>query len=284
MDTIPQIKKDIEFNKGLFSLIEVLKMIAVSQFRALEQSLRTFEKLVDTLESFFELMDVKSVQHAFLNPKGNSRLVIAVTSDVGLLGGLNIKVLNAALNELQKAERSELAVVGERGQVYTRERGIKFTGFHGIIEADRFTQAIEIRDWAIDKILKEGFDSLIISYPRAMSITVQRIETVTLLPYAVPEKYSLHTDVLAHSGLIEESSLEDVVQYLIKLWIAQRLYEIFGLSHLAEFAARFIHLEESAQKLKDKEVVLKRRYFRVRHEIIDRSMRELFAARSLYAR
>lgn len=283
MHTIPQIKKDIEFNKGLFALIEVLKLIAVSQFRSLEQRLKSFEKLIDTLESFFELIDTKHVQHPFLNPKDNSRVVIAVTSDVGLLGGLNIKVLNAAVAEFQQAKRGELAVIGERGAVYARERGIAFTGFAGINDAERFIQAQELRDWAINKMLNDGFGSLTIVYPRAISITMQRIETFALLPYSVPEKYRQAPANLIKGTLLEESSLEDTVQYLIELWLVQRFYEIFGLSRLAEFAARFIHLEESSQKLKDMEAELKRKYFRLRHEIIDRSMRELFTARSLYA-
>jgi ATP synthase F1 gamma subunit len=283
MQTIPQIKKDIEFNKGLHALIEVLKMIAVSQFRSLEQRLKTFEKLVDTLESFFEVIDTRLVQHPFLNPKQNSCLVIAVTSDVGLLGGLNIKVLNTALAELQRAGKGELAVIGERGQLYTREKGIPFTGFSGINEAERFSQALQLRDWSVNKILSEGLGSLSIVYPRALSITMQRIETVSLLPYAVLEKYRKQPQDLEKDTLIEESLMADTVEYLISLWLAQRFYEIFGLSRLAEFAARFIHLEESSQRLKDMEANLRRKYFRLRHEIIDRSMRELFTARSLYA-
>jgi len=61
------------------------------------------------------------------------------------------------------------------------------------------------------------------------------------------------------------------------------VHEIFGLSRLAEFAARFVHLEESSQKLKDMDGKLQQEYFRVRHELIDRNMRELFSARLLYA-
>ena len=67
------------------------------------------------------------------------------------------------------------------------------------------------------------------------------------------------------------------------LGIGQKFDEIMGLSRLAEFAARFVHLEASSQKLKETDNKTHLEYFRVRHELIDRNMRELFAARLLYA-
>ena len=72
------------------------------------------------------------------------------------------------------------------------------------------------------------------------------------------------------------------MEYLLYLYMGQKLYDIFGLSRLAEFAARFMHLEESSQRLKEMDKKVKLEYFRVRHELIDRNMRELFSARLLF--
>ena len=54
------------------------------------------------------------------------------------------------------------------------------------------------------------------------------------------------------------------------------------MSRLAEFAARFLHLEECTQKLEDMDQKLKFKYFRLQHEITDRSIREIFAGRLNY--
>src|SRR3989338_4117639 len=85
------------------------------------------------------------------------------------------------------------------------------------------------------------------------------------------------------SEVILESRPADVIEYCVYLWIEQKLSEIFAFSKLAEYAARFSHLERSAQRLKEMDQKLKMQYFRVRHEIIDRNMRELFATRQIYA-
>ena len=68
---------------------------------------------------------------------------------------------------------------------------------------------------------------------------------------------------------------------------AQMINDIWGLGwepRLAELAARFIHLEESSQRLEDLDKQLKLKYFRLKHELTDRSMREIFASRLINRR
>jgi len=56
------------------------------------------------------------------------------------------------------------------------------------------------------------------------------------------------------------------------------------LSRLAEFSARYVHLDESSEKLKDEDKKVKLEYFRVRHECADRALRELISGRYVRAR
>lgn len=282
MKTLLTIKKDLEFNNNLSSLIEVLKNIAVSQFRALEQKIITYKNFFEVIEIFFEFMDIPSIRHSFLNPENKSQMIIAVTSDTGLLGGLNMQIIATAVRELEGIP-GKFIVIGERGKIYARESGIPFVAFGGIKDAERYSQAMQLRDYAINKIIENSIGYLKIVYPIPVSFTVQRVETICLLPYA---PVCLQQAKLKETPLdvIFESDINDIVEYLIYLWIGQKIYEVFGLSRLAEFAARFVHLEASLQKLKGVDGKLRLQYFRFRHELIDRNMRELFSARLLYAR
>ena len=125
MKTLSNLKKDIEFNQGHASLIEALKNIAVAQFKIHEQKLKSFEKFILTVEDFFALIDINNINHPFLNPHKGILAVVAVTSDSGLLGGLNLKVINQALAELEKTP-GKLIVIGECGKNYLRETKISF--------------------------------------------------------------------------------------------------------------------------------------------------------------
>jgi ATP synthase F1 gamma subunit len=284
MQTMAVIKKDMEFNQGLSSLIEVLKNIAVSQYRSLEHKFGGFDKFMQAVESYFEFIDFSAVRHPFLTPVNKTQVIVVVTSDGGLLGGLNMQVVSRALAELEN-NPGQLVVIGERGKMYARESGVPFVAFPGIKDEDRLPQAFQLRDYLFRNALGGKFGLLKVVYPHPVSFTVQRVETVTFFPF-LPEFLATKQPDLNRASVMQnvifESKLSDIVEYLVYLWMGQRLYDIFGLSRLSEFAARYVHLEDSLRRLKEMDGKLKLQYFRVRHEIIDQSMRELFSARLLY--
>ena len=284
MQTMAVIKKDLDFNRGLSSLIEVLKNIAVSQFRSLEKKFNAFDKLIQAIESYFEFIDLAQVRHPFLIPTNPAQVIVVVTSDSGLLGGLNMQVVSQGLAELEK-NPGQLVVIGERGKMYAQESGLPFVAYPGVNDEERLAQAFQLRDYLFKNALKGKFGLLKVVYPHPVSFTVQRVETVTFFPW-LPEFLIAKSQDLAKTqvtqNVIFESKIGDIVEYLVYLWMGQKLYDIFGLSRLSEFAARYVHLEDSLRRLKEMDGKLKLQYFRVRHEIIDQSMRELFSARLLY--
>jgi len=282
MKTLSTVKKDLEFNSGLSSLIEVLKNIAVSQYHILEQRIRAFEKFMLSIESFFEFIDFSQVHHPFLVDQAKPQAVVAITSDSGMLGGLNMQVVTKAVIELEKAP-GQLIVVGERGKMYAAESGLPFIAFPGINDEERYGQAMQLRDYIMAKALKGSFGNLKVVYPYPVSFTVQRVEMLSFLPFSPASTESGQASSSQPKDILLESRLDEIIEYLVYLWIGQKFYDIFGLSRLAEFAARYVHLEESLHKLKEMDTKLKLQYFRIRHELIDRNMRELFSARLLYA-
>ncbi len=283
-----QIKRTIDFNARFRQLLEVLKLVAVSQYHALEKKIKTFERLEEVIGEFFEWLDYGTISHPFLTPGDKPTGVIAVTSDAGLLGGMNVQVVSKAL-EILSQEGGRFVVIGEKGQNYARDFGVSFAYFPGVTDSEKFAQAYAIRDYLIHEVVQGAMGGVKIVYPRAISVVVHRIEIATLLPFTAIKKKEANASTQAPtpgtqgSSILFESSIAEIVEYLVYLYLGKRLSEIFGLSCLAEQAARFVHLEESCQKILDLNKKLTLQYFRRRHEMIDQNMRELFSARSLYA-
>ena len=276
MIPIAQLKKDQEFYRSLGSLIEVLKLIAAAQYQSLEKRLRTQAAYLSAVEDFFSWLDMQNVSHPFLRPKESLTAVVAITTDSGLLGGLNAQVITQALQSAPR-EQLQLVIVGRRGQLYVEERTLIRANFPGINDEQRLDQALQLRDYLIEHLLDGTFSRMIVVYPHALSFTSQRVETQVLVPFAAgPERRASN---IALDDVILESRFDDVVEYLIYLWLGQKLFEIFGVSRLAEQAARFMHLENCSRRIKETEHKLKFQYFRARHEKVDQNMRELFAAR-----
>jgi F-type H+-transporting ATPase subunit gamma len=275
-----KLKKDIQFNNNLRSILGTLKSISVLQFRMLEQKLKVFEPLEKSLGDFFNAIDFERIEHPFLGSSKGRVGVVAVTSDKGLLGGLNTRVVNGALNIL-KERGGSLVIVGDQGKVYAQQCKVTFAAYPGITDDGRYSQAYELRDYLFTQLRAVHFESIQVVYPKALSLVNYRIEAASLLPLTgfKTEK----TEPVDMSQMILESSVSSILEYLAFVWVGQRLGDIFGMSRLAEMGARFTHLEEATQKIQELNQKLKLQYFKFRHEAIDQSMRELFAARALYA-
>jgi F0F1-type ATP synthase gamma subunit len=280
MPPITQLKKEIRFNTQLGGLLDILKSIAAQQFQVLEETLRSNPPFFEAIQTIAETFDLGSISHPFTQGTGPVG-VIAVTSDAGLLGGLNQQVVTMAVREY-RSQPGELMVVGKRGISYVQEYGFSCQGFPGVQDETRRVLAERMRDYALNRVLEGRLGSLTIVYPRALSFTVQRVESIRALPCQAWLQAPHAARGVRGDLLFMESPVASTLEYLVWIWLGEKLYEVFGFSRLAELAARAVHLEGSSQELQRRRDKLRHRYFRERHEVIDRSMRELFAARSLY--
>ncbi len=281
MKLLSQIKKDLDFNLNLYNLIEVLKEIALAQYRILEKKIRTFNEVFGALGDIFALLQSSNIQHPLLQAAGRQPGVIALTSDAGLLGGLNMGVMSQAIKEAQ-ISRAKLIIIGEKGQMYAQESELPFVVFKGVKDETRFVQAQELRNYILDEELSLRLGELKIVYPVALSIVSQQVKTLQLFPFSKPEQFREQASKGPVLDVVMESQLGDILQYWIYLYLGQKFFQIFGLARLAELSARFSHLESSKTKIEQLNKDLRLQYFRQRHEIIDKNMRELFAARLVF--
>jgi F-type H+-transporting ATPase subunit gamma len=280
MKTISELKKDIDFNKNLRFIVEVMKSIAVAHYHMLERKIKVEERFYSILKDYFSFPHLQRAQHPFIAGGAGPAGIVAITSDMGLLGGLNMKVMAAAFDATQSGP-FRLIVVGEKGHSVARDRGFSFVGFPGVKDDERFAQAVALRDYLADELMTGKIGSLAVYYPEPVSFLVQRIKKYSLVPFDIPEAgpgMAVH-----EKETILESDVGGIIEYLVYLWMGQAFFEILGFSRLSELSARYIHLENSSQKIQEVEKKLKLQYFRVRHELIDKSMREIFSSRSIYA-
>lgn len=280
MATLLRLKQDIQFNGTLGSLLNVLKSIATQQFQTLERRFKGNDVFFQAIQTIAAGLSLDRLSHPFTT-SGGPMGVIAVTSDTGLLGGLNRQVVATSAG-LYRQQPGELMVVGARGRMYAREYGIPCENFPGIQDEERHVLAAKLREHALTRALAGHFSGLAIVYPRALSFTAQRVEVVHALPCQFWLKSGGTAQGPSRGSLLLESTPAHILEYAVWMWLGHKLTEVFGYSRLAELGARAMHLEGSSQELQRRGRTLRLQYFKKRHELIDASMRELFAARSLY--
>lgn len=292
MESVQKLKEKLQLNNGLADLMDVLRGVAISEFWALAKKQGRFTRFMNAFNGFFDLIDFSSVRHPYAEEKGRLAILM-VTSNEGFMGGLNMRVINKALDH-PEADKAELIIVGEQGAGYLKSLQRRAVTFPGIAGDETFEMSVQLRDYIVKAGRAGGFGRLTVYYPKPVSFMVQKVEEFKMLPCtelfqkrtkAPPpdnkqaQKSSFSAFLAGDTEeLIIESPLHDMIEYLAEIWMVQKLYEIFEDSRLAELSARTVHLEESYQLLVQRGRGIRHQYFRSYHEFVDKGMRDIFAA------
>jgi len=302
MKTISELKKELTFNREMNELMDILKKTATFEFQALfnrRKTLTVLEKYVSLLEDSLKLLP-KGAQHPFLSNPLNKVILVVITSDMGFVGGLNTEIIEVGLRQIRRKDELHLMVLGEKGQLYLQEKGHRFNFLPGVSSDIDFTLAEKLRDYIYASCWKYHVGRVVISYPKFISFARQDIDTATLVPcgylfgeteeekpvdpqgHPVVEaqiQKPVNQTSPAQAGYLFEPSPQKVLDYLLRTYLAYKIYDIFWQVKLSEFAARSMHLDGSMQELQEMKKGIQSQYFRSKHEITDRTIRDIFGGR-----
>ncbi len=272
-----KLRNELDFNKDIGDIINVLKGVASSEYYRLFKAKMSFDEFLEYLQGFFKMINISGTNHVFLEESQLPNALLLITSDIGFLGKLNVSVVNTALE--QSSASDEMIVVGRQGARYIEETGRKFTSFTGITDDVEYKEAERLADFILKGIFEKRFGRTLIIYPHFISFAVWKIQAYQLFPckFLFQEKEKKQGE--EEEKIIVEPSLTSVMESLIRVWINYIIYGIFWESKLTEWATRVMHLEGSTHEIKQINKKLRSQYFRVVHEISDKNIREIFAAR-----
>ncbi len=278
MFKLNMLRKELIFNQDIGDIINVLKGVASSEFYRLQKEKKSFDEFLDYLQRFFSMVDTTGLRHLLLDDSSLPQALVLITSDLGFLGKLNVSVVNTALEQSSKDD--ELIVVGKQGIRYIEESGRNFTAFEGITDEVEYKEADKLADCVLKGILDKKFCRTTIIYPHFISFAVWKVQTYQLFPCRFLFQAGTKSGQKHEEGsIIIEPTLAKIAERLIKIWINYTLYGIFWESKLSEWATRVMHLEGSTHEIKQMNKKLRSQYFRLIHEISDKNIREIFAAR-----
>jgi len=276
MIPIGRLKNNLEFNKNFGDVIEVMKLAAISQFNYFRSRYESPAVFTDIFEDILKIVTQRNSGHALLSPDANlPAAIVLVSSDEGFLGELNTLLVNKLVGI--KNDNDEVMVVGQQGAHFLEEAGIKFSSFPSPGEKIDSPGRSLLVNHIFQRFLQKNIGKVCIVYPRFINITSQQVEMEILLPLYKP---AAEGGVYGEEFLFEPS-IDAVIEGWIKLFLGQRLYQIFWSSKLAELAARIMHLEGSVQEVMRINQHLKLEYFKYLHGFSDKSIREIFASRLL---
>jgi len=274
MIPIGKLKSNLQFNKDLGDLVEVMKLAATTQFNQFRARQEPNEDFIRILDDVFGVLFASGVRSDLLRPKEDlPSLLLLVSSDEGFLGELNFLLVNKLVSN--RRQQDIVVCTGRQGANYLKEIQLSYSFFESPGEKIDTQLLANIRDYILDQYVNRQVGRIYVVYSRFTNITVQQVELETLLPLSRTAGASSR----AIPYLLVEPDGQEVLKGWIKTWLDFRLFQIFWSSKLAEFAARIMHLEGSVQELGRVNNNLRMEYFKYLHSLSDKSIRELTAAR-----
>jgi ATP synthase F1 gamma subunit len=308
MIPIVKLKRNIDFNKNLGEIVEVMKLTATLQYNQFRSVKEPFSQFLGALESSLAILPVSaSAQepYGFFRPASSDlpRALILISSDSGFLGELSTVLTNRFLEIMQK--RDVLIVIGQQGAGYLNDLHLEFQHLPSIPDRLELAHIISVRDHVINLFVEKKISGITAVYPRFLNLTSQQVEVETLFPLvpqgrrpqpdepgspgwlkaggAAQRRHqpdgSGHTSLQPLKELLIEPSSALVQRRIAELLLSYRLYQIFWSSKLAEYSARIMHLESSSRELTRINAKHRLEYFKYIHSLSDKTIREIFAAR-----
>ena len=283
MEPIPKLKQNMLFSKNLADIIEVLKMIAASEFRELSSRAPKENQVTEELSAALRMLGGEADDTIF--SKRNPNLpqgVVMVCSDEGFLGEVNSMVVTTGIKI--GGEGGAFVVLGDKGAKMLNDLNIEHTKFSSIADNIDYKTAIDLSDHLFNLFFEEKVGSVTIVYMKFISFVRRQVTSKVFLPYSVEDSLSKEKDQAKDLPLIKEKNMiigpsrRVVLEGIVKLWLREEINNIFWSAKLSEWSSRVMHLEASSRELEDQNKALRFRYFKAVHALNDKNIREVFAA------
>ena len=281
MPTLRQINRRIRSVESTAKTTRAMSLVAGSKMRRAQQNAlaqRAYADqlrwlLADVMESLeSDESNAGSALHPLLEQReANSHLLVLMTPDRGLCGGLNANLIRIAGNYVQSHQNTKVVCVGRKGYDFFRRLRLDIIGeFTRLGDYPAFDDVRPISSLVSQAYIDGEADRVAIVYPRFLNTVVQRPEVQELLPATPPED----ADVKAVDYIYEPDPVT-VLGHLMPRYVDIQVYRAVLELAASEQSARMVAMRnatDAAQELIQELTLLRNK---VRQEQITKELLDI---------
>lgn len=218
MPNTRDIRRRIKSVKNTAQITKAMEMVAASKMRRAQQAAiagRPYSELLNrVLVSLRDRVDKE--EHPLLAVRDIKKtLVLLVTSDKGLCGGLNTNVLRDAAQ--LHIDETLFVAVGRKGASFLARTGRQMIADFTLPDSPTFLQTKAISKFCLDKFLSGEVDRVTILYSKFINTLVQRPLSAGLLPITAEKAEGIALSPNATSSLgASDATSEAIGEYLFE--------------------------------------------------------------------
>jgi len=289
------IRRRIKSVKNTSQITRAMQLVAASKMKkAQDQALAGRRYAEEMNKVLVNLRDgVEDDAHALFEVRESKReLMIVITTDKGLCGGLNTNLLRKVTED--SVPETEFATVGNKGKQALARTQRKLVADFSVSDPVIFAEVKSISKYATERFLSGEIDIVRVAFTNFINTISQEPYMATLLPVSaikmtqkreyegvsdsddVSEVYS--SGVGDTGGYIFEPSPTVVLDNILPHYINYQLYQMILESRASEHSARMVAMKAATDAADDMVKDLTLQYNKVRQAAITSELLEITTA------
>jgi F-type H+-transporting ATPase subunit gamma len=276
MATLITLQRRIKTAQNVSKTTRAMQMISASKLKKAQDAALTarpyVEKLTEISTAISQRVDEKNKNDYMKKlTDAEDKLMIVVSPDKGLCGGLNTNLARELLNFAKENRKATYITVGKKANGMTNMLGESvLASFEIGTTLPSYELVYPVMNLVDDYFLNKKVSEVYVLYSKFNSVFSQTPTIKRLLPAQFEE-----TAEATHTDTIFEPSAEELLPGLIRNYLELSVYQSFLENYLSEQAARMLAMQNATNNAKDIIEELKLLYNKSRQEKITNELLDI---------
>lgn len=284
--SLSEIKDKILSTEKTSKITSAMQMVSSAKLVKSEQAARDFQVYASKIRQITTNLLKSDLVSGSDNPMLSSRPVkktgyIVITSDKGLVGGYNSKILKAMMDTITDyhTENDDYAIIsiGSVGSDFFKARGMNVSfELRGLEDQPSFDQVGKIIAQAVEMYKNELFDELYVCYNHHVNSLTSQVRMQQMLPIKELDAEEASEDRVI-TGFELEPNREVILEQLLPQYTESLIYGAVIDAKTAEHAAGMTAMQTATDNAKNVINDLTIQYNRARQAAITQEITEIVA-------
>lgn len=282
--SLSEIKAKIISTEKTSKITSAMRMVSSAKLVKSEQAARDFQIYASKIRQITTDLLKSELTIGSDSPMLVSRPVkktgyIVITSDKGLVGGYNSKILKSVMDMITEYHADgdyEIISIGSVGSDFFKARGMNVAfELRGLADQPSFEQVRQIISQSVDMFVNEIFDELYVCYNHHVNSLTSQVRVQQMLPIS-----DLVADEAAEEGVTGfelEPNRHDILDQLLPQFTESLIYGAIIDAKTAEHAAGMTAMQTATDNAKNVINDLTIQYNRARQAAITQEITEIVA-------
>lgn len=281
--SLSEIKGKIISTQKTSHITGAMQMVSAAKLTKSEQAAKDFQVYASKIRQITTDLLKSELVNGSKNPMLAARPVkktgyIVITSDKGLVGGYNSKILKAMMDLIEEYHQDgnyAIIAIGGIGADFFKARGMNVVfELRGLEDQPSFEQVGNIIAKSVEMYKNELFDELYVCYNHHVNSLTSQVRVQQMLPIAELDADEAEEGV---SGFELEPNREMILEQLLPQYTESLIYGAIVDAKTAEHAAGMTAMQTATDNAKNVINDLTIQYNRARQAAITQEITEIVA-------